>query len=281
MGKTGLIIEGGATRGIYAAGVLDVFYEKGIRFDGVIGVSAGAVHGCSFVSCQPGRSIRYYLAYSASPRFASLRNLIFTGSYIGTQFCYHDLPEQLCPFDHYTFENSDTQFYVTCTDVDTGGAYYRRTPSLRGTGMDALRASASLPILSKIVQVDGLNLLDGGIADSIPLVAFQEMGFDRCVVVLTRPSDYRKPPSCSLLAKFLYRKKPAFVASMLTRHIRYNEALDEVVRQEKSGLCIAVRPSETLSIGRLEKNTEKILSMYELGRADATTKIGAIRAFLE
>ncbi len=280
MAKTGLVVEGGATRGIYAAGVLDVLFEKGIRFDGVIGVSAGAVHGCSFVSCQPGRSIRYYLAYSGDARFASLRNLLFKGSYIGTQFCYQDLPEELCPFDHYTFENSKTQFYVTCTDVATGGAYYRRTPSLRGTGMDALRASASLPLLSQKVKLDGVELLDGGIADSIPLTAFQELGFDRCVVVMTRPSGYRKTESCSWLVKFLYRKSPAFIEAMRTRHIRYNATIDEVMRQEQCGQCIALRPSKSVDIAHLEKDPRKILEMYELGRADATVKIGAIRAFL-
>ena len=280
MGKTGLVVEGGGTRGIYAAGVLDVFLERGIWFDGVIGVSAGAIHGCSFVANQPGRSARYYLACSRDPRFFSKRSLLMTGSYVGTQFCYRDIPERVCPFDHDAFEASETEFYLTCTDVETGEAYYRLTRTLRGDAMDALRASASLPMLSRPVSLDGRVLLDGGVADSIPLEAFERLGFERCVVVLTQPAGYRKKMVYPWIARMMYRSRPAFLEAIRTRHIRYNATLDEVARQEESGECVALRPSRELRISRLERDPETILEMYELGRCDAQSKLGAVKAFL-
>lgn len=281
MTKTGLVIEGGATRGIYAAGVLDVFNEKGITFDGVIGVSAGAVHGCSYVACQPGRSIRYYLAYVRDPRFMGVRSLITTGSYVGTRFCYHDVPERLCPLDHEAFEASPTRFYVTCTDVETGLPWYRETPTLRGEGIDALRASASLPIVSRVVEVDGRKVLDGGTADSIPLVAFQKMGYDRCVVIQTRPLGYRKPASDPILARWLYRQYPDYLLSIKTRHVRYNRALEEIRRQELCDRIVAVRPSVLTGVTHLDRDPKRILEMYELGRRDAFAKLDVIRKFLE
>ena len=170
--KTGLVLEGGAMRGIYTAGVLDVFLEQGIHFDGVNGVSAGALHGCSFVSGQKGRSLRYFKKYRNDKHFMSWWSFLHTGEVVGRQFCYHDIPERLDPFDYEAFIKSDTEFYATCTNVETGKAEYIKITDMM-TQIDAMRASASMPYVSKIVNYKGMKLLDGGCADSIPVEAFK------------------------------------------------------------------------------------------------------------
>lgn len=172
--KTGLVLEGGGMRGIYVAGVLDVFLEQNIHVDGVIGVSAGAIHGCSFVAGQRERSIRYNLKYCRDPQYMSFRSLIKTGELCGTDFCYRQLPETLDPFDNEAFEASDTDFYVTCTDVETGEPVYKLCENLRGDQIDWVRASASMPLAAHIVELEGRKLLDGGVADSIPVAAFRK-----------------------------------------------------------------------------------------------------------
>ena len=189
--KTGLVLEGGAMRGIYTAGVLDVFLEHGIHFDGVIGVSAGALHGCSFVSEQKGRSLRYIKKYRNDKHFMSWWSFLHTGEVVGKQFCYHDIPERLDPFDYEAFVKSDTDFYATCTNVETGKAEYIKITDMLSQ-VDAMRASASMPYVSKIVDYNGMKLLDGGCADSIPVEAFYKMGYERLVVVLTREAGFVK-----------------------------------------------------------------------------------------
>lgn len=278
--KTGLVLEGGATRGIYTAGVLDVLGERRVAFDGVIGVSAGAIHGISFLANQVGRSIRYYLAFCRNPRFFGFKNLLLTGNFVGNTFCYKDIPERLAPFDNDAFEASSSEFFITCSDVETGEAYHRRTQSVRGEDMDILRATASLPVLSQIVEVDGRKLLDGGIADSIPIRALRQMGFPKCLVVLTQIDGYRKKPSRSPLPSLLYRRYPAFVQAIAQRHNRYNATLDHIAELEASGQIHVLRPSRKVNISRLERHPERILEMYELGRKDALEHLDQILAFL-
>ena len=268
MGKRGLVVEGGGFRGIYAAGVLDVFMERGLEFDGVIGVSAGAVHGCSFVSKQKGRSIRYYKNYCGDYRFMSIKSFLKTGNVVGTQFCYHDLPERLDPYDYETFNNSQTEFYVTCSNLETGQPEYLKVNDMKSE-IDLLRASASLPYLSQIVEFNGMKLLDGGCTDSIPLKAFQEMGYDDIVVVLTRHDGYVKKPEKALLPKLVYKKYPNFSKALLERHIVYNETLEEIRKQEKEGRIKVIRPSVELTIPRLTKDPEEVQATYDVGRMDA------------
>ena len=174
--KTGLVLEGGGVRGIYTAGVLDVFTECGLHFDGVIGVSAGAIHGCSFLSGQKGRSIRYYKKYCTNPRFMRFKSWIKTGDIVEVEFCYHELPEKLDPYDYNTFNQCGTPFYVTCTDIETGKPEYIRINDMKEE-IDFLRASASLPYFSRIVEINGKKYLDGGCTDSIPVSAFEKMWF--------------------------------------------------------------------------------------------------------
>lgn len=276
--KTGLVLEGGAMRGIYTAGVLDAMMEHEIQADGVIGVSAGAVHGCSFVSGQHGRSIRYYLKYMKDWRFMSFRSLLFTGNLVNTQFCYYDLPDRLDVFDREAFERSPMKFYVTCTNVETGQAEYIHMENMNEIGY--LRASASMPLVSQIVEAGGKKLLDGGVADSIPVEAFRKMGYEKNVVVLTRPDGYRKKPSNMGLVKTVYRKYPAFIEAMEQRYIRYNQTLEEISRLEAEGELLVIRPSRDPDIGRMEKSPAKVQEVYRLGYTDAMKKMEQVKTFL-
>ena len=279
--KTGIVVEGGGMRGIYGAGVLDVLLENDIKADGLIGVSAGAIHGCSFVSGQKGRSIRYNLKYSRDPRYMSMRSLIRTGDMFGIDFCYRELPETLNPFDNETFESSSTEYYVTCTDVETGQPVYHRCPSLRGDRIDWVRASASMPLASRIVELDGKKLMDGGVADSIPVMAFRKMGFKKDLVILTRPEGYRKKqnPMLPLISR-AYREYPEFVETAASRHLVYNRELDEISRLEREGEILVIRPSRRIKISRTERRPERIEQMYRLGREDAMKAFSGIKAFM-
>ena len=278
--KTGLVLEGGAHRAIYTAGVLDVLAENNIHFDGVIGVSAGAIHGCAFVSRQIGRSINYTLKYADDKRYMSFYSLITTGNMVGEQFCYHDLPEKLFPFDHETFEKSVTAFYVTCTNLQTGKAEYVRCEELRDK-MPYLRASASMPFVSRMSIINNIPYLDGGIADSIPVRAFQNMGYERCVVVQTRAAGYRKKPNkLTWLAYLLYRRFPLFIKAIKNRHIMYNNELADIENMQKNKKIFVIRPSKLVKISHTEKNKQILREVYELGRKDAANALPDLINFI-
>ena len=277
--KTGLVIEGGGVRGIYAAGVLDVFLEHALRFDGLIGVSAGAIHGCSFLSNQKGRSLRYYMKYCKDPRFMSFRSWLTTGDIVGADFCYHEIPDKLDIYDHDAFLNSDTPFYVTCSNVEAGTPEYIRITDMRKQ-IDYLRASASLPYFSRIVQIDGKKYLDGGATDSIPVTAFMDMGYERNVVILTRDAQYRKSPEFRLLPKLIYHKYPSFAAALQNRHIVYNQTVEEIMELERQGKIFVIRPKEPLDVGRMETNPDKVQMAYEAGYSDAKQQIGQLNEWL-
>lgn len=270
--KTGLVLEGGGMRGIYTAGVLDVFLEQGISFDGVIGVSAGAIHGCSFVSGQKGRSIRYYKKYCRDKRFMSFWNLLRTGDIAGEQFCYHDLPDKLDPYDYAAFDRSKTEFYVTCSNLKTGTAEYLRIYDMKKQ-IDLMRASASLPYVSRTVKIDGMELLDGGCCDSIPVVAFRRMGFEKTVVVLTRHKGYQKEPESSWLSGIMYRRYPKFVEALQNRHNTYNETVRQIEKLEAEGEIFVIRPSRKLTIGRTENDPARLQEVYDIGRRDALCRM--------
>lgn len=278
--KTGLVLEGGGKRGIYAAGVLDVLLENNIWTDGLIGTSAGAVNGCSYVSNQYERNLRYNIRFAKEKRYMSIYSLITTGNVVGTDFAYNILPNKLEVFDYDAFEKSPVAYYVTCSNVETGKAEYIQCKSLRGKNMDYLRASASLPYVSQIVEIDGKKYLDGGICDSIPLKAFQNMGYEKNLVVLTRPRGYIKKPENNLLANLYYRKYPAFVTALRNRYAVYNRTLKYIEQQEKQGNILVLRPSESIRVGRMEQDPERLKQMYELGKNDAGQMLDAIASFL-
>lgn len=277
--KTGLVIEGGGVRGIYAAGVLDAFMEHELTFDGVIGVSAGAIHACSYLSNQKGRSLRYYMKYCNDPRFMSVRSWLTTGDIVGAEFCYHELPDKLDIYDHEAFLENETPFYVTCTNVETGEAEYIQLTDMRKQ-IEYLRASASLPYVSRIVELDGTKYLDGASSDSIPVEAFQKMGYQKNVLILTRDAAYRKKPSFRLLPKLIYRKYPKFAEVLLNRFIDYNKTTKKILQLEEEGKVFAIRPKESLNIGRMEKDAENVKRVYETGYADAIKQMEELKKWL-
>jgi len=278
--NTGLVLEGGAMRGMYTAGVLDVFMENGITFDGVIGVSAGAIAGCSYVSGQRERTIRYNVKYCRDKRMMSFYSLLTTGDLVGTQFCYHEIPERLDPFDNEAFQASPMVFYVTCTNLETGEPEYIRLTDMQAQ-IDYMRASASMPYVSHIVDMEGKKLLDGGCSDSIPLRKFLELGYGRNVVVLTRPAGYRKAPEKTSLAPVFYRKYPNFVRLLQNRAANYNRQVEDIQALEREGKIFVIRPETPLEIGRMCHDPEIILKAYRRGRADAIKQLDAMRRWLE
>ncbi len=278
--KTGLVLEGGAMRGMYTAGVLDVFMEHGISFDGVMGVSAGAITGCSYVSGQRERTIRYNMKYCRDKRMMSFYSLFTTGDLVGAKFCYHDIPERLDPFDNEAFKQSSTQFYLTCTNIETGEAEYIQMRDMNAQ-IDYLRASASMPYVSRIVELDGKKLLDGGCADSIPVRKFIDMGYEKNVVVLTRPADYRKTPEKLALAPIFYGKYPNFVQCLRNRTEVYNQTVEEIQQLEQEGRIFVIRPEIPLEIGRVSHDPEEIWKAYQRGREDAHKKLSSMTLWLE
>ena len=278
--KRGLVLEGGALRGLFSAGVIDVMMENGIDYDGVIGVSAGSNFGCNYKSRQPGRVIRYNVRFANDPRYMGLRSLITTGNLVGAEFAYHYMPLQLDVFDIATFESDPMEFYLVCTDCLTGEPVYYRMDKVDYDSLEWLRASASMPLVTRPVKVGGHVLLDGGISDSIPLKHFQDMGFDRNVVVLTRPRSYRKEPTKLWPYRLLMRRYPAITQAMARRHEMYNSQLNYVEREEQAGHIFVIAPEQDLPIGRVEMNVEKMNAVYNIGRETATAFLPRLKEFL-
>ena len=279
--KKGLVMEGGAMRGMFTAGVTDVLMEHQIEFDGAVGVSAGAVFGCNFKSKQPGRVIRYNAAYCSSPQYAGLGSFLKTGDLFGEQFCYHDVPEHLDPFNYDTYRENPMEFYVVATDANTGEARYKRVDSCNKSELLWMKASASMPLVSKIVCVDGYELLDGGIADSIPIQFLESLGYDRNVVILTQPRDYVKGKNQLMpLAKVMLRKYPAMIEAMENRHIHYNETLDYIRKREKEGSLFVIRPPKKLEVSKLERDRQRLLTAYRMGRETMKSHLRDLQKFL-
>lgn len=279
--KYGLVLEGGAMRGLFTAGVIDVLMENEIEFDSAVGVSAGAVFGCNFKSRQIRRVIRYNTRFCKDKRYCSKRSLIKTGDMFGAYFCYHVLPDKLDVFDNAAFDSNPLDFWVVCTDVTTGKAVYHKCGNMSRDELEWMRASASMPLVSRIVEVGGYCLLDGGVADSIPLRFMESRGMDKNVVVLTKPRDYvKKPMSAMSLIKMKYRKYPEFVKAIANRHKMYNNQLKYIRSAEEKGNTLVIAPPEPLPIGHIEHDPEAMLETYRIGRRIANENLFKIREFL-
>ena len=279
--KQGLVLEGGAMRGLFTAGVMDVLMENGIVFDGIVGVSAGAAFGCNYKSGQIGRVLRYNTTYCQDWRYCSFRSLIKTGDLYGADFCYHELPEQLDLFDDEAFQKNPADFYAVCTDCESGEPVYKKIQSAQYTDLEWIRASASMPLVSRIVDINGQKLLDGGISDSIPLRFMENSGYANNVVVLTQPRSYRKKKNSLLpLMKLALKKYPKVVDAMARRHINYNETLAYIRKQEQAGKVFVISPDEKLDIGRTEKDPDKLRAVYAIGRKAAEAKLSELKHFL-
>lgn len=280
--RTGLVLEGGAMRGMFTAGVTDVMMENGITYDGMIGVSAGAAFGCNYKSGQPGRAIRYNTAYCNDPRYCSVRSLIRTGDMYGADFCYYEIPNSLDLFDTEAFRNSPMEFYVVGTDVETGKPVYKQCSDGGRTDIEWMRASASMPLVSRIVEIDGYKMLDGGISDSVPLRYFESIGYNRNVVVLTQPKNYIKSKNKMLpLMKITLRKYPNVIETMKKRHEIYNETSRYIRERELAGEIFVIRPEEALPIGHVEHDPEKLRAVYRIGRETMEQKMDSLRDFLK
>ena len=279
--RIGLVLEGGGMRGLFTAGVLDALYAAGIRFDGIVGVSAGAAFGCNYKSHQPGRVLRYNLRFCRDRRYWGFGSLLRTGDLFNAEFCYRTLPRSLDPWDGAAFEADPTRFWAVATDVDTGEPVYPELTAADDRAVDWIQASSSMPLVSRPVEIDGRRYLDGGLSDSVPLAWFQSIGFARNVVVLTRPAPYRKRPSrtWALLHPFL-RRLPAVEAALATRAERYNRTVEFVEAEEAKGAVFVIRPDAELPIGRVTRSRADIQAAYDLGRDAADRALEPLREWM-
>jgi predicted patatin/cPLA2 family phospholipase len=276
----GLVLEGGGMRGLYTCGVLECFMKNNLYFKYVIGVSAGACNAVSYISKQPGRNEKVIINYVKDWRYMSLRNLIKSKSYFGMDFIFDEIPNKHVSFDYEAFRNSPCNFLVGATDCETGKPIYLKKGEI-GEKFQALRASASLPMLSPIVNYKGYKLLDGGISDSIPITKSIQDGNSKNIIVLTRNKGYRKKPGkFTGLIKFAYKKYPHLIETMLNRYNVYNQTLDYIEQLEKAGKALIIRPSKALDVGRLEKDPKKLYSLLQNGYVDTETTYNKILNFV-
>lgn len=268
-------------RGLFSAGVMDVMMEHDVGFDGIIGVSAGAAFGCNYKSGQAGRAIRYNMRFAKDRRYCSLWSLLTTGDLFGAEFAYHVVPSKYDLFDNEAFERSKTEFYVVCTDVLTGKAVYKRCMKGGYDFCEWIRASASMPVASRVVDLEGYKLLDGGMADSIPLAYFHSIGYEKNIVILTQPEGFRKTPNRLMpLIRWRLRSYPNIVKTMEERHLMYNRELDYVKEAERKGDTLVIRPHEALPIGHVSHDPSEMKRVYDMGRHAGEERISEIELFL-
>jgi predicted patatin/cPLA2 family phospholipase len=280
--KKGLVLEGGAMRGLWTAGVTDVMMEHNIRPDGLIGVSAGAAFGCNYKSWQVGRAIRYNTRFAKDKRYSGWRSLLTTGDYFNAQFGYHVVPYEYDLFDTETFRQSPLEFTVVCTDVETGEAVYHVMDHVDYDELEWLRASASMPLASKVVEVQGRKLLDGGVSDSIPLEYYERQGYRRNVVILTQPLGYQKEHNRLMpLMRLALRQYPRFLKALDERHLMYNQQLRYVAQAEQEDRCLVIRPEGKIPIGHLSHDPQQMRKVYDLGRQVGQKYIDKIKEFYE
>lgn len=281
MYQAGLILEGGGMKGIYTAGILDAFLEKGLEFSSAYGVSAGAVHLCSFLSKQKGRGLAVCVDHLGNPDYCSVRSLLTTGDLFNVKMSYHTIPEKLNPYDYETFDRYAGKAYAVVTNIATGRPEYLRIKDMKAD-IDAVRASASLPLVSRNVVINGKAYLDGGISDAIPLQKSILDGNRKNVVIMTKEEGYVRKPSSHLgLIKMRYLKYPKVYELMKYRHIRYNDSLAFLEEQEKKGQAFIIRPKQKSDVGRIEKDVEKIKKLYEEGYRDGLRVYDGVIAYLE
>ena len=278
--KIGLVLEGGAMRGLFTAGVLDIFLDNNVEVTDVVGVSAGTLFGVNYVSKQRGRALRYNLKYINDKRYMNVKSWLKTGNLINKDFTYYKLPFQLDVFDNKTFKESSINFFATVTNIETGEAEFIKIEDAYKQ-METLRATSALPFISEIIEVGGKKYLDGGISNSIPIDFFEKQDFDKVIVILTRPITYRKEKTTGIQYKLFYKKYPKLVEKLENRYKEYNDTVDKIVELEKEGKLFVIRPSENITIKRLEKDIEKLQKVYDLGLKDGNNIIEDLKQYLE
>lgn len=267
-------------RGLWTAGIIDVMMEHDVWPDGLIGVSAGAAFGCNYKSRQIGRAIRYNMRFAKDARYSGIRSLLTTGNYFNAEFGYRIIPKQYEIFDDDAFNRNPMAFIVVCTDVETGKAVYQQLDEANYDTYDWIRASASMPLVSRVVSVGGRKLLDGGVADSIPLEYSESIGYDRNVVILTQPQGYQKSHNSLMpLMRIALRRYPEMIKAMDRRHLMYNEELEYVAQAEREGRCLVIRPDDRIPIGHISHDPAEMHHVYLLGRNIGERYIERIKEF--
>lgn len=283
MTKVGLVLEGGAMRGMYSAGVLDTFMDNDIEIDGIIGTSAGALFGVNYFSLQKGRVIRYNKRFCKDIRYISKTSLFLTGNVVNKNFAFYKVSLKLDKFDNEKFIQSNKDYYAVTTNIETGAAeYIKITDPIKQ--MEYLRASSAMPIVSRIVKVDGKKYLDGGVADSIPIDKCIDLGYDKIIVVLTQPLDYRKKelsPSKIKLIKSKFKKYPKLVNAMIERYKNYNKSVEKIIDLESKKKIFVVRPSSKINIKVIERNADRLQEVYDLGVSDASKVMKDLKKYLK
>lgn len=278
--KVGLVLEGGAMRGMYTAGVLDVFLDNNIEIDGIIGVSAGVLFGVNYISKQRGRVIRYNKRFLNDKRYMGFWSLLTTGNIINKDFSFYEVPQKLDIFDNDEYKKSKTKFYATITNMETGKSEYVELKDVFEQ-MELLRATSAMPYVSKIVELENGKYLDGGISDSIPVEKCKELGYDKIIVVLTRPLDYRKKKPKEIMANTYYRKYPNFAKTLNNRYKMYNETVEKIIDMENKKEIFVIRPSRFINVKRIEKNPERLQEMYDLGIEDCKNCLDKLKEYIK
>ena len=263
--NTGLVLEGGGLRGVFTCGVLDCFMDNGIRFPFTIGVSAGACNGLSYISGQRGRAKSSNIDLMEKHHYVGFKYLLTQGCIMDYKLLFEDFPEKIIPYKYDAYFSNPDRFVMVTTNCLTGKAEYFEEKSSAERVMSIVRASSSLPFVSKITYVDGVPMLDGGIADSIPVQYALDQGYEKLVVILTRNKGYRKKEGKMRVAKTFYRKYPALQQALSVLNLRYNQTMDLIEKLEEEDKIIVLRPIRPIEVGRIEKDTAKLTALYEEG----------------
>lgn len=282
MKKVGMVLEGGAMRGMYTAGVLDILLENNIEIDGIVGVSAGALFGINYFTKQKGRVIRYNKKYINDKRYISKRSLFLTGNIINKNFAFYKLTKELDPLDNETFIKSKKDYYVTATNIETGKPeYFKITDGYKQ--LEEFRATSAMPFASRIIRINNKKYLDGGISDSIPIDKCKKLGFKKIIIVLTQPIDYRKKPLNKKELKMInlkYHKYPNLINTMKNRYINYNNTIEKIIDMENKKEIFVIRPSKKININIMVNDPEKLQEVYDLGVNDCKKIINSLKEYL-
>jgi len=276
--KTALVLEGGAMRGLYSAGVLDVFMENDIKADVVYGVSAGALFGLNYKSRQKGRAIRYNLKYAKEKNYMGFYSLLTTGNIMNKDFCFTKLVYELDKLDFETYKNNPVDFYAVVTNLQTGEPEYIKIDDAE-KDMEYFRASGSMPFVSIPVEIDGNLYLDGAVSDAVPFKKVLGEGFEKIIVVLTRTAGYRKK-NPFFPYTLVYGKYPKFVKTAKNSHKTYNKTMELIEKYEAENKIVVLRPSKNVRVQRIEKDTKKLQRIYDLGISDCKEKLEEIKEYL-
>ncbi|QNQ82252.1 patatin family protein [Lactobacillus sp. PV037] len=280
--KTSLVLEGGAIRDIFTTSVLDVFLKNNIKFDQAVGVSAGAAFGVNYKSHQPQRALRYNKRFAKDDNYASFKSWRKTGNLYNVEMCYHIIPDLLDYFDYDTFASDPMDFWVCATNIETGKPTFHRLISGRGEDMEWIKASASIPVFAKPVEINGNHYWDGGVSDSIPIDFFPRFGPTKQVVITTQPRSYRKTPGKhQRLYSRIFKDYPAVKKQVLNRAVNYNATLDKMKKLEKGGEMLIIAPPEPLKVKTFKNSPQAIQNVYEIGVKTAYDNMQKIKSFLK